>query len=172
MTVQHLEEGRPARRDRPANGHSITSFTHFNRKMDIWELLPLRSLGFICLIMGLAPGALFATLRTNSHALATVLGIFGICLVWIPPALFQPKGRHRLFRKTMAIVRSVLVFGCFAFVASGGILGRGVGYRLTNAIIRFDISAWWSTFLSILIAVLFIDLVAGAIQKVVSKPSR
>ncbi|NEQ46502.1 MAG: hypothetical protein F6K00_24350 [Leptolyngbya sp. SIOISBB] len=142
--------------------------------MDFIALLPLRSLGFLFLLLGLGPpGYLYMLSRggayPDSQPLSVFLSLLGICLLWIRPAVFQPKGRYRIFLKTMAIVRSVLICSYLAFVWSGVFLGTGIGNRLNFAMNQSDAGAWWTTLLTMLLVVLIIDLGLGVVQLVIPK---
>jgi ABC-type phosphate/phosphonate transport system permease subunit len=133
--------------------------------MDIWALVPFRTLGFLCLLIGLShlPTVLVG-LGGGSAIVATVLSMVGICLLWIRPALFHPTGSYRVFRKTLSIVRSVIIFGGFAFIASGYFGGSEIGKRLYEAILNFRFSQWWITIIVATLVVLVIDLGLGVLQ--------
>ena len=103
-------------------------------------------------------------LGQSSAAVATFLAILGICLLWIGPAVLTPEGSYRTFCKTMAIVRSSIIFGCFAFVVSGYFGGSEAGARLSQSISRFEFDEWWATTITVTLVILVIDLVLGGLQ--------
>lgn len=141
--------------------------------MEFMALIPFRTLGFFCLLFGLgAMPTVLVGLGPSSATVATAWAILGICLLWIGPAVLSPKGRYRTFRKTLAIVRSVVIFGCFAFVVSGYFGGSEVGTKLAQSISRFEFDEWWAIAITVTLVVLVIDLGLGALQVAIPKLER
>lgn len=138
--------------------------------MNLLALIPVRTLGFFCLLVGIGPiPTILVGLGQSSAAIATFWAILGICLLWLGPAVLAPEGSYRTFCKTMAIVRSSILFGCFAFVVSGYFGGSEAGARLAQSISRFKFDEWWATAITVTLVVLVIDLGLGALQVIIPK---
>ena len=137
--------------------------------MEILILIPLRTLGFFCLILGISPWPILAVgLGVGSTILSTILAVFGFSLLIIPAVFLNRKGRDAVV-KVIASFRSTVIFGIFSPTVFGYLGGVSYGRNQMEALRFFEYGKWWQGIFMITFVVLIIDLMVGLAEAWVAR---